>query len=322
MVDDALRAPRSSNLDRARHALGPQLHVAGRERRRDRATRACRSSRPPRSRSCRTARSRRSPSGPGTSRLAMARAVGKACTPSFWQMRSSSLAIGCSSSGGSGIRLAARLGEGVRLRDARDAQLLLGLVVEGGEVVVADRPVDEVRALDGAQLAAQAEVDRLEPVEVAAHVHGAAADAVGGPAGVAALVLLGGAAAVEVRLVPGERHEEVAPAVQDLVVVEVGGLVVGALLQQHDLVARAGQLQRHRRAAGAGADDADVHLGQGHRRISLSGSRNRGGGRRNRRSRAGPRRSRSAPSRGRRGSRRATESPNRPSIVSPMSTVQ
>ncbi len=157
------------------------------------------------------------------------------------------------------VRPVARLGEGVGHGLAGHAQLRLGHVVEGRQLLVGDGPVRERAALHRPERRAQPEVHRLEPVEVAAHVHRAAAHAVGRPRGVGALVAARRALAQQVRLLPGQRHEEVAAAVENLVVDEVLGLVVRPLLQHHHLEAGAPQLQGHGRSARAAADDADVH---------------------------------------------------------------
>ncbi len=157
------------------------------------------------------------------------------------------------------------LGERVGRGLAGDAQLRLGLVVEGRQLLVGDGPVRHVGARNVAQRGAQPQVHRLEPVEVAAHVHRAAAHAVGSPRAVGALVAAARALAHQVWLLPRQRHEEVAAAVEDLVMHEVLRPVVRALLQHHHLEARPAQLQRHGRSARAAADDADVHRGLRHR---------------------------------------------------------
>src|SRR5262249_40267358 len=87
------------------------------------------------------------------------------------------------------IRFASRLGKRMVDGGARYPELLLCDVVEGGQVLVADWPVRDVCPGDRPELRAHSKVDWLEAIKITAHVHRAAADAVGGPGGIRPAVL-------------------------------------------------------------------------------------------------------------------------------------
>ncbi len=105
--------------------------------------------------------------------------MGNGCSPSRLAALDHDLPFLVVGKGGHGIRLLPRRGEGVERMIAADANLVLGLLVEGLEVVVADGPVVEGRAFDLAIGEFEAEILRHESPRHGAVAGGPAADAAG-----------------------------------------------------------------------------------------------------------------------------------------------
>ena len=158
----------------------------------------------------------------------------------------------------------ARFEEGVFHHPPGNPHHLFHQGVPGFEFFVGDGPVGHVGAFDGAEFAAQAEVHRLEPVEVTAHEVGGAAHHVAVPEVPARL---GGGrgvpAAVDrfldhVLFVAQIRRVDLAPAAGQFVLAEVLLGEPGALFQHQHVVSGAGQHPGHRRGARAAAHDHHV----------------------------------------------------------------
>ena len=158
------------------------------------------------------------------------------------------------------IRARARWVERIGARDPAHAELPLGLRVVGLEVRITNRPVLEGGTRHRAVPRPLDEILFVKTPVVRGEVHAAAADHATVDQVVASLGLVGGGLPKRLRLQRRDVGELVAFTHQELVVLEVGFVQIGTLLEHQDAKPAARELAGHDAAGRAGADDGEVHV--------------------------------------------------------------